>query len=196
MRYVLSHYLLVIFYLCSCQEVSKKTDDPPPLNETICGESLDPSSQEVSLHYGFDRPFIPSPYNGTESEPLELKMEYGLQGGHHVDLSLRFTGAFDPDLVDINIDLQVNGSLHDLYHGVHNTLDWYLLYPQDSEEEGCYFHKARIFLFDQNLEPLDAIGVESLSGNTVQLFITLITSDTTIYEWHAHGILFDATAQQ
>ena len=103
----------------------------------------------VGLEYGYRRPFHRSGVDGTTDDPLDLPMEYGIQGGHHVDLSLRFIGELNPDLVDITIELIVDEPLTDIFYGQHETRDWYLLFPDEDEREGCYFHQARIFLFDQ-----------------------------------------------
>ena len=54
---------------------------------------------EVRLELGYERPFVSAQTLGDDSTPLSLPIEYGLQGGHHVDISLRFTGLSDPDLV-------------------------------------------------------------------------------------------------
>ena len=177
------------------------TDEQKPKPEikdqdAVCGEKVGNISNLIGLNYGYQRPFIPFMTSGLEADPLPLRMEYGLQGGHHVDISLRFTGSFNPDIVDIQIELKIDPPFQDLYYGIHNTLDWYLLYPQDNELEGCYFHNARIFLFDQMNAPLEATGVQTLDGTKAQLYITLITDDATTHEWTSVGILNDATVDQ
>ena len=186
--------LATVFALQSC--VIDEDIDPEqggtPVEETLCGplESLN-VDREVGLEYGFDRPFMPSPFLGTEEDRLDLPMEYGLQGGHHVDLSLRFTGTFNPDLVDIIIELSVKGPLADQYYGYHETSAWYLLYPQESEASGCYFHRARIFLFDLEGQAVEPLGVEILDGSYATIDIKLSTADAD-YEWRTYGILHSA----
>jgi hypothetical protein len=168
-------------------------EDEPP-RESLCGESLDESHSGVELRYGFGRPFKASQTTGDSTDPLDLPMEYGLQGGHHVDLSLRFIGDFDPDQVDIFIDLKVDEPFSDAYYGVHDTREWYLLFAEGEEPPGCYFHQARIFLFDLEGLPVEPLGVAMLNGLGILLTISL-SSRGELMEWRARGNLRDATTE-
>ena len=149
----------------------------------------------VSVQYGFGRPFESSEFLGTPSDPLDLPMEYGIQGGHHVDISLRFTGSLDPDLVDITVELNIDDPFNDLFYGIHNTQGWFLLFPQDEEVFGCYFHQARIFLFDLEGLPVEPLGVSMLNGLGTDLYIKLST-ETVDHEWSARGNLRNAVNDQ
>lgn len=184
-------FLLCLGFTQSCviDEDVESEQGGTEIEDPLCGSLVGPhQDQKVAIQYGFGRPFSASEYIGTQDTPLDLLMEYGLQGGHHVDLSLRFTGKLDPDLVDISIDLKVAGPLADLYYGRHETQAWYLLYPQDTEAEGCYFHRARIFLFDLEGQAVEPLGVEMLDGSYATIDIKLSSADAD-YEWRAHGIL-------
>ena len=119
-------------------------------------------------------------------------IEDGLQGGHHVDLSLRFVGYFNPDLISLSIQLTVDAPLHEQFSGSHHTREWYLLFAHEVEPEGCYFHRARIFLFDDSGLAVQALGVSELDGSLANLDITLATQDA-VHRWQARGILRDET---
>ncbi len=122
--------LLIILILSSCDD---STDSPN--FEGPCG------SGDTVIKIGKDRPF-------KEIKPHQkLMMEHGLQGGYHVDVSLKLMGRFNPDLVDVNIDLW----LDDWHLGRHQSKDWYLIYGQP-DEGACYFYQARVFLFNQKGE--------------------------------------------
>ena len=148
--------------------------------------------QPIGVEYGYDRPFIPAVLLEDPEGSLDLPIEYGLQGGHHVDLSLRFVGIFDPDLVGLRIALSVDKPMTERFSGAHNTQEWYLLFAQDSEPAGCYFHRARIFLFDDTGAPVQALGVNELHGSSASLDIELTTQDAT-HRWRARGVLRDHT---
>lgn len=193
-------YLLLASLLQSCVIDGEDINTTDPISsDSQCGEIESESSlpfdmDGVGLRFGYLRPFEAAVESGTEDSPLDLPMEYGLQGGHHVDLSLRFIGSLNPDLVDITINLQVDDPLSDLFYGQHETRSWYLLFSDEEEPEGCYFHQARIFLFDLEGLPVEPLGVAMLNGLGAQLTISL-TSDDLNYEWVARGILRDAVMQ-
>ena len=195
--YSLRQYICFIIAIITAQACVIDEDPDPDLGgmeveSQLCGQiSSTHINQGIALEYGFNRPFMSSPYLGTEEERLDLPMEYGLQGGHHVDLSLRFTGELNPDLVDVMIELSVDQPLSDLYYGIHETTSWYLLYPQETEANGCYFHRARIFLFDLEGQAVEPLGVEMLDGSYATIDIKLSTADAD-YEWTAYGILHSA----
>lgn len=178
--------LALVLSLVGLAACDSTLDTAKPKVSEQCGQSLpnklSHEGSKVSLSYGLDRPFVPLSQSGEQSDPLQGLMEYGLQGGHHVDLSLRFNGQLNPDLVDVKIDLQVLGDLESRYYGEHNTTDWYLLYPMEEEAIGCYFHRARIFLFDGDGFPVEALGIEELNGHLALVKVTLLTSDS-MYHW-------------
>lgn len=155
---------------------------------------LSDTASTVGLVYGYDRPFIDAEYLGDESEPLDLPIEYGLQGGHHIDISLRFIGSIDPDLVDLSMALSVDIPLHERFYGTHQTEAWYLLFAEEREPDGCYFHRARVFLFDDTGIPVQAWGVEELDGSLADLDITLSTGEHE-HHWRARGRLRDASRE-
>ena len=120
------------------------------------------------LYVGVDRPFSPL------ISPV-LWIEYGPQGGYHVDVSLRAEGQLNPDLVDISIDLELNATEDRGIYGAHYTRDWYLIYAEESEPQGCYFHEARIFLFNRQNIPPSLEEVETIHNSTAHLRITLVS---------------------
>ena len=109
--------------------------------------------------------------------PLEggaLSIEYGLQGGYHVDVSLRFEGELNPDLVDVSMSLEVvEGENPWEVTGSHQTEAWYLLFPDEGEAMGCYSYRARVFLFDGEGEIPTESMVEGLDGATALLRLKL-----------------------
>ena len=42
-----------------------------------------------------------------DTQDPAFHVEYGIQGGYHVDVSLRFTGDFNPDRVDVRMELEL-----------------------------------------------------------------------------------------
>ena len=157
------------------------------------------SAAQVKLELGYDRPFSSAQTRADESAPLSLPIEYGLQGGHHVDISLRFVGDLDPDRVDLSIELELDASSRDLSRdlswglswGRHDTEAWYLLFPQDSEPTGCYFHRARVFLFNETNDALQSSEVSELDDKLALLTLKL-TSQRVVYQWQIRGRLRDA----
>ena len=166
--------------------------------KSICGRlttselTLSDHERPLGIEYGYDRPFISAIQSDQPHSQLELPIEYGLQGGHHIDLSLRFVGELNPDLINLYITLTVDAPLTERFSGSHDTQAWYLLFPQNDEPEGCYFHRARIFLFDDSGAPAQASDVSELHGSLVSLDITLTAEDVT-HHWHTRGRLQDQT---
>lgn len=182
-----------------CAQPDRETTGREPLSDDRCGSLGEfgaiPSDHAlpVGVIYGYDRPFVSASRRGDETEPLTLSVEYGLQGGHHADLSLRFVGSLDPDLIDLSIELSVDEPLRSRYRGEHDTRGWYLLFAEDEEPQGCYFHRVRIFLFDDQGAPVQAWGVEELDGSLVSLTIALNTGGD-LHQWRARGVLRDTTS--
>lgn len=159
-RFLLFSLLGTLALLSSCQEKPSSTP-----SESLCGKG------GIAVSYGYGKPFESLDRN-------TLLIEYGLQGGYHIDVSLRFTGAFDPDLVDVKMDLSITNVDHtDGIIGRHDTQAWYLLFPSEKEEQGCYFHRARIFLFDGNGDIPTESMVSMLDGMTAKVNLTLTTSE-------------------
>lgn len=195
-QFISLFYIVLTSSGCVLDEPDLKDLDLGIEDLTQCGlADRQNMSDGLSIQYGFGRPFMPSMFSGTQNDPLDLPMEYGLQGGHHVDISLRFTGELNPDLVNINIHLSISPPFNDVYYGIHNTQGWYLLFPQDNEEVGCYFHQARIFLFDLEGSPVEPLDVAMLHGLSTQLYIKL-TTETADHEWMAIGNLRNAVNDQ
>lgn len=119
-------------------------------------------SGDTVIKIGKDRPFKEIKVN------QKLTMEHGLQGGYHVDVSLQLSGRFNPDLVDINIDLW----LGDWHLGKHRSEDWYLFYGRP-DEGACYFYQARVFLFNQKGEIPNETEILGLVGQKPLLKVEL-----------------------
>lgn|GEM_PF-1483763 len=174
-RHALSLGTLTLIWLGSsgCRE-----PQAPSPSASLCGEA------PFEVFYGSGRPF----------EPLEegsLLIEYGLQGGYHVDVSLRFVGELDPDLVHVNMRMIIEeGENPEGVEGTHSTQDWYLLFPDEGEELGCYFHRARIFLFDAGGEIPTESMVAGLDGATAELTISLDTDGPTYSDVRSFPLRF------
>ena len=63
------------------------------------------------------------------------------------------------------------------------------------EEVGCYFHQARIFLFDVEGGPVEPLDVAMLNGLSAQLYIKLST-ETADHKWTVIGNLRNAVNDQ
>ena len=201
-----------------------------------CDSSISSSPQTSSpcglgdpqIFYGVDRPFIP-----FESTPAEWKIEYGLQGGYHIDLSFRFTGDLNPDEVDLTVvllnpkdqtvfnppptDFDRSNNQFDLYYpslqtqaqlqtfeiqdlfqslslpftlfGLHNTQQWYLIFAEPEDQlQGCYFYKARIFLYTPEGMIPTASDLRPMDQNHASLWIRLSTQDQFFF-WQTFGTL-------
>ena len=180
------------------------------------------------IFYGLDRPFVP-----FETLPASWSIEYGLQGGYHIDLSFRFKGQHNPDQVDITLLLTTpedqstvnpdliedsptaqqfssyymplqnqvqlqNIEIQDLFQslkhsftlfGLHNTQQWYLIFAEpDDILQGCYFYKARIFLYTPQGTIPTASDLRPLNWQTSQLWIRLTTQDQS-FLWKTFGVL-------
>lgn len=110
---------------------------------------------------GLDEPFEGLPEDGA---PI-LR---GLQGGFHVELSVRVRGAFDPDKVQILIELLGPDGRS---YGRHVQGDWFLLY-----EEGvpaCDYLKGRVVLVDAEGGLLDQDAAEALASSAARLHVRL-----------------------
>ena len=87
------------------------------------------------MELGVDRPFESNP---SARFPVEL----GLQGGAHIDVSLRLMGTLDPDQADIELHLRDA----DWLLAEHRTFDWLL----DIQPGGwCEYAKARLVFLDE-----------------------------------------------
>ncbi len=83
---------------------------------------------------------VGEPWRANPSQTLPVQA--GLQGGHHVDVSLRVQGAFDPDSVNVQMRLLDGG----LVRGRHDTADWFFLI--DAQTPACDYPRARLVLED------------------------------------------------
>ena len=132
-------------------------DEVPP-KDSPCG------SGSVQLEIGVDDPW-------RASELLHFSVDEGLQGGYHVDVSIKALGYLDPDSVNILLELDVDGRRI----ARHVTDDWLLkIYP---DEGHCEYPRARLVFTDSDgsLMPLD--DVEELIGSQGRLKISLESPD-------------------
>jgi len=90
-----------------------------------------------------------------------------LQGGFHLDISLRSEGSLDPDHVDIQLDL-VDGETRIARH---LTTDWLLHIVPDGPY--CDYPRARLVLVDGEGGLLPPERVEALVGRTLDLAVFL-----------------------
>lgn len=149
-----------------------------PTSTSLCGDG------PLEFSYGYGKPFGPL-------EDESLLIEYGLQGGYHVDVSLRFLGDLDPDLVNVLMRLVIEqGDNPHGIEGTHDTQAWYLLFPSEGEEQGCYFHRARIFLFDEGGEIPTESMVATLDGATARVSLSLETSGPTFTDTRSFPLRF------
>ncbi|MCA9545935.1 MAG: hypothetical protein KC613_16140 [Myxococcales bacterium] len=111
-------------------------DDPSPPPAAPDGGADTPCGRgpaQVSL--GVGQPYQPNP-------DQVFQTERGLQGGVHVDVSLRVQGSLDPDSVDVQIRLWDGDTLR----GRHDTADWFFFI--DEAAVACDYPKARLVLED------------------------------------------------
>lgn len=123
-------------------------------DETPCGAG------PIAITLGVDNPFEPRPDH-------RFPIEQGLQGGYHIDISLRARGALDPDDVDIQIDL-VDG---DTRIARHLTTGWLL--HIDPDGPACEYPRARLVLVDGEGGLLPAERVDGLVGRPLALTVYL-----------------------
>lgn len=103
-------------------------------------------------------------------------IEQGLQGGHHLDISVRFSGAIDPDRVDLQLDL-LDG---DRQISRHIAQDW-LLYLVDGLD-ACDYPRARLVLLDEEGGLLPPAQVDALVGRPLTLEVHLRSAGLAIDE--------------
>jgi len=83
---------------------------------------------------------------GDPFESISVKaytVDQGFQGGYHVDVSIRVSGAFDPDAADVDLSL-FNGEQRIAHH---LTRDWYL--EINPAGPVCEYISARLVLVDE-----------------------------------------------
>lgn len=127
----------------------------PP--ETRCG------SGPVKIELGTGNPFAPTPAH-------IFMMEAGLQGGHHVEISLRLQGAIDPDSVDI--ELRLRGATWQI--STHQQTDWLLHLGADGAS--CEYPLARLVMLDERGGLLDPNRFEEITEAPVRLDISVQSS--------------------
>ena len=153
--------------LSACESTPDGRESPPDagVESSPCGRG------PISLELGRGRPMERLP------EPLTLPMEYGLQGGYHVDLSLAFSGAFDPDLVSLRLLVEDGDGWR---IGEHFTADWYLLFGEkESIQPACFFYQARLFLYEPDGSLPQEETIEALADREEMLQIELLEQDGT-----------------
>jgi len=117
--------------------------------ETPCG------SGALDINLGVDNPFMPMPEH-------RFPIDQGLQGGFHIDISLRTHGTIDPDHVDIQLDL-FDGETRIARH---MTTDWLL--HVDPQGPWCDYPRARLVLLDGEGGLLPPERVDGLVGRTLR----------------------------
>lgn len=135
-------------------------DDDPVDGGAEAGEATPCGRGPIALSLGVGNPFEARPGH-------DFVIEQGLQGGFHIDVSLRSQGALDPDHVDIQLDL-LDG---DTRIARHLTTDW-LLYIEP-EGPWCDYPQARLVLTDGEGGLLPTEQVEALVGRELQLDVYL-----------------------
>lgn len=136
-------------------------DDRPPADAapeaggpTPCGEG------PATIALGVDHPFVPAPDH-------RFPIDQGRQGGHHLDISIRATGALDPDHADIELGLYDG----DTRLARHVTFDWLLYIAAD--DAGCDYPRARLVLVDAEGGLLPPDRVAGLVGRPLRLDVHL-----------------------
>ncbi len=127
--------LALVFCLATGCENEQRSS---PLTE--CGQGA------VELLLGVEDPF--------EARPDHVfPVDQGLQGGHHVDISLRLMGSMDPERTSVFLSLR-DGNL---VLAEHRVDDWVLEY--DDQVRHCEYLRARLVLMtvDDTLLPPDAV---------------------------------------
>ena len=141
---------LPLFTLPACEAGSETKPSP-------CGSG----SAVVSI--GVDDPLQVAPAAG-------FSIDEGLQGGYHVDVSLKIQGVVDPDQVDITLGLWQDETLI----ARHRTDDWLLkIYPMT---EHCEYPRARLVLSQRDGTLFELERVTSLLGQTVRLEVSVESS--------------------
>ena len=130
---------------------------PPDPPETRCG------SGPVEIELGTGNPFVPVPEHS-------FTMEAGLQGGHHVEISLRLKGALDPDSVDV--ELRLRGAAWQI--STHQQTDWLLHLGADGAS--CEYPLARLVMLDERGGLLDPNRFEEITGVPVRLDVSVKSS--------------------
>ena len=160
---------LLAFYACESAPNAEEIHPDAGVKSFPCGRG------PISLELGRGRPMEQLP------EPLALPMEYGLQGGYHVDLSLAFSGAFDPDLVSLRLLVEDNDGWR---IGEHFTADWYLLFgEEESNQPACFFYQARLFLYEPDGSLPQEETIEALADREEMLQIELLEQDGTSHRF-------------
>ncbi len=98
------------------------------------------------MSLGVDDPFDPRP---NQVFPIDQ----GLQGGHHVDISLHVVGSMDPEHTDVRLTLLDDARVL----AEHRVDDWVLEY--DEGLPACEYLRARLVLTaeDGSLMPPDEV---------------------------------------
>ncbi len=144
---------LVVLGLTGCDDAPPA---PPPRPDAGPDGPCGPG--EPSVEAGLDRPFVANP-------DRVYRIGAGLQGGHHIDVSLRVRGQVDADHADIELRLfdQLEGG-HLL--GSHLNDDVLLTL---NPEGWCEYPIARMVLIDEEGGLLPRERVLELPGRQVRL---------------------------
>jgi hypothetical protein len=147
----------------SCDEPPQVEGDAGP-DGSIPGQLTACGAGAAAVAVGVGDPFSPNP-------ALRFEVEAGLQGGRHLDVSLRLTGTFDPDAADVSLTL---------WHGEralaqHATFEWLLFLPpaDHTGDPYCDYPRARMVLATPDGGLLNPADLPPLLGIPMRLEVEL-----------------------
>ncbi|MEZ4436498.1 MAG: hypothetical protein R3F65_29205 [bacterium] len=135
-------------------------DDDRPRADVDAGDPTRCGVGPATITLGVDHPFVPTPDH-------RFPIDQGRQGGHHLDISIRATGALDPDHTDVELGLY-DGAIR---LARHVTVDWLLYIAPDGA--GCDYPRARLVLLDEEGGLLPPDRVAALVGRPLRLDVHL-----------------------
>lgn len=135
-------------------------DDDRPRVDVDAGDPTRCGVGPATIALGVDHPFTPTPDH-------RFPIDQGRQGGYHLDISIRATGALDPDHTDVELGLYDG----DTRLARHLTVDWLLYIAADGA--GCDYPRARLVLLDEEGGLLPPDRVAALVGRPLRLDVHL-----------------------
>ena len=154
--------LAVALWIIGCAADPEAADagEGPPADAgalTLCGRG------QGQLELGVGNPFEPRPDHTFE-------VGVGRQGGFHLDLSVRIRGSFDPDTVDVLLQL---GDGAGSVVAEHNNDASILPYGEDDRGPHCDYRRARMVFVDAAGGLLRRDAVPALTGRDLPLTVSL-----------------------
>ena len=138
----------IAMFCLGCDESSGTAPD------TLCGQGT------VAVALGVEAPF--------EARPDHIfPIDQGLQGGHHLDVSLRIKGSMDPMQTDIRLTLFDQR----LILAEHRVDQWTL--EPGTPERYCEYLRARLVLMDPDDRLLPAEKIPPLLNRFMVLSVIL-----------------------